>query len=94
MVVYKRNIESKLLALRMVFALIVLTGFYSIIKHHAIVSYFVVSVFIFVSIIVVKELDVSFDSFNVTKYYFFGLIKRKWPFDNSENISILIILRF
>ena len=37
-------------------------------------------------IIVVKEIIVLSDSFQITKYYFFGFIKRKWKFDKSETI--------
>jgi hypothetical protein len=41
-----------------------------------------------VSIIVVKDFEVYPESFQISKYYLFGLIKRKWQFNRGDKIEI------
>ena len=56
--------------------------------HYNNLGYFIAVVFITASIIVIKNLAVLSDSFEISKYYFFGLVKRAWQFNKDENIKV------
>jgi hypothetical protein len=88
MIIYKRNIEKRLLSLRL--ALLILGGvsLLAFKYHHDNLGYFVTVVIITLSIIVVKDVAISVDSFSVSKYYFFGLVKWTWNFNKDNNIKL------
>lgn len=69
--------------------LILGTGCFLAFKYHYDnIGYFVSVVLISLSIIVVKDVVISVNSFLVSKYYFFGLIKRTWNFNKGDNIEL------
>ena len=88
MIIYKRPIEKKLVSLRLllVLFLVALAGTF----HLELLNlfYFLATVFIFLSFIVVKDLAVSADYLTLRNYYVFGLIPIKWNFDISEEVVI------
>ncbi len=88
MVIYKRNIYKKLLSLRIVFFVLITSFLLSFKYNQSNLGYFTSVVLITLSIIVIKDFIVFEDSFQVSKYYFFGLIKRKWQFNKSDNINV------
>ncbi len=51
-------------------------------------GYFIALIFVALSIIVVDDFVVFTDSFQITKYYFFGLIGRSWRFTAEDNIKV------
>jgi hypothetical protein len=88
MIIYKRYIDKKLLILRLTFFILGTISFFAFKSHYDNLGYFITVVLITLSIIVVKDFIVLIDSFLISKYYFFGLIKRTWRFDKDENIKI------
>ena len=58
------------------------------IYHYDNLGYFIIVALITISIIVVKDFVVFSNSFEVSKYYFFGFIKRRWKFSKDENIKV------
>ena len=88
MTIYKRNIEKRLFSLRLAFLLLGSVCFLAFKYHHDNLGYFVTVVFIILSVIVVKDIEISVDSFLVSKYYFFGLIKWTWDFNKGNNIKV------
>lgn len=85
---YKRHIDKKLLSLRLIFFILTTICFFAFKYQNENLGYFIAVVFLALSIIVVKGLVVFSDSFLVSKYYFFGLVKRTWQFTKGENINI------
>jgi hypothetical protein len=59
-----------------------------IIQYVRRLGYFVTVAFIMLSVIVVKDIAISVNSFLVSKYYFFGLIKWTWNFNKGNNIKL------
>jgi hypothetical protein len=88
MMIYKRYVDKKLLSLRLSFFILVPTCFLAFKYLYNNLGYFIAVTLITISIIVVKEFIVFSDSFQISKYYFFGLIKRNWQFNKAENIRI------
>jgi hypothetical protein len=88
MIIYERNINKKLFSLRIVFFLLVTSSLLAFQYNHTNLGYFLSVVTITLSIIVIKDFIVFEDSFQICKYYFFGLIKRKWEFNKSSNINV------
>ena len=88
MIIYKRHIENKLLSLRLSFIILVTTCALSFIYHYDKIGYFTSVVLLTLTFIVLKDFIVSPDSFRISKFYFFGLIKREWFFNKTENIKI------
>ncbi len=81
MIIYKRAIEKRLLSLRVSFIVLSAICALSFIYDYDKVGY-LASVLLFTLIfIVVKDFTVSSDSFQISKFYFFGLIKRSWRFN-------------
>ena len=76
MIIYKRYIEKRLFSLRLTFFILGATCFFAFKSHYDNLGYFIAVALITFSIIVVKDFIVSLDSFLISKYYFFGLIKR------------------
>lgn len=88
MIFYKRNIESKLFSLRLLFLILATSCFLAFKYHQDNVGYFVSVILIMVSMIVVKDIVIYVDSFLVSKYYFFGLIKSTWNFKKEMTIKL------
>lgn len=88
MMIYERFIYKKLLSLRISFFILGAIYFLSFIYHFDNLGYFVAVVFIAISIITIRNFIVFPDSFQISKYYFFGLIKRRWQFHKGENVHI------
>lgn len=85
---YKRNIGKKLFFLRFLFVLALITSIFSAIFNLSNLVYFVMVVSITIGCIVVKDFIVLQDSFEITKYYFFGLIKKRLHFEKNEIITL------
>jgi hypothetical protein len=81
-------LTKKLLSLRISFFILGAICFLAFIYHFDNLGYFVAVVFIAISIITIRNFIVFPDSFQVSKYYFFGLIKRRWQFHKGENLHI------
>ena len=88
MMIYKRHINKKLFSLRLTFFILVSICFFAFESHHDNLGYFIAVTIIMLSIIVVKDFNVSLNSFSVIKYYFFGLIKIKWQFYKGEIVKV------
>ena len=89
MIIYKRNIGNRLLSLRLSFFILCLICFLAFIYSYDKLGYFIALTLATMRIIVVKGFIIYLDSFQVSKFYFFGLFKRKWHFNKSENIRVL-----
>jgi len=87
-IIYKRNIEKRVFSLRLVFLILGTGCFLAFNYHYDSLGYFVSVILITLSIIVVKDVAISVDSFLVSKYYFFGLIKWTWNFNKGNNIKL------
>lgn len=88
MIIYNRNIDKRLFSLRLTFLILAAVCFLAFNFNHDNLGYFVAVVIIMLSIIVVKDIVISVDSFFVSKYYFFGLLKRTWNFNKGDNIKL------
>ena len=88
MIIYKRYIDKRLLSLRLTFFMLATICLFAFKYHYDNLGYFIAVVFITLSIIVVKGFTVWSDSFLISKYYFFGLIKKTWRFNKGENIKL------
>ena len=88
MIIYKRDIERRLLSLRLLFLILGTACFFAFKYHYDNLGYFILVVLIFMSIIVVRDFKVYSESFQISKYYLFGLIKRQWQFNKGSKIEI------
>jgi len=88
MIIYKRNTDKKLLSLRVVFFVLVICCLFTFKYSYSNLGYFLLVIFITLSIIVIKNFMVFENSFQISKYYFFGLVKLKWEFNKSDNINV------
>lgn len=88
MLSYKRNITAKLLSLRLSFFVLVIACFLLFKFQYESAGYFLVAILLALSIIVVKGLEVYNDSFQIIKYYFFGLISWKWRFNKKDIVRV------
>lgn len=88
MIIYKRNIDKKLLGLRLSFFILGSICFFAFTYHHESLGYITAVAIISLNFIVVKNFMVSSDSLQISKYYFFGLINRNWQFNKGDNIKI------
>ena len=88
MIIYTRNIDRKLISLRSLFVALCIICLYAFPNNFLNLGYFISILLILLSIVVVKNFIIFTDSFQITKFYFFGLIKRKWQFERGENIQI------
>jgi len=86
MIIYKRPIEKKLMSLRLLLAISLLTiaGIFQ--NNFFNLFYFLITLFLFLNLIVVKDFVVSPDSMKVINYYLFGLVPVKWTFSKSHDI--------
>jgi hypothetical protein len=88
MIFYRRNIYSKLIALR---GLSIVTGilcYLSFDAGYTSLGYFLSVVLVFLSIIVIKDIVVFPDSFRVKKVYFFGILPISWSFKKNEKVVL------
>jgi len=88
MIIYRRHINKRLLSLRLSFFFLAAICSLAFIYHYDNLGYFIIVALITISIIVVKDFVVFSNSFEVSKYYFFGFIKRRWKFNQDENIKV------
>ncbi len=88
MIIYKRHIEKRLLLLRLSFFILGAICAYAFINQYEKLGYFISVVLFTVVFIVIKDVIVSADSFQVYKFYFFGLIKRRWVFNKNDNVKV------
>lgn len=88
MIVYRRYARKKLISLRIIFFILVITGLLSCVFQYEKAGYFISVIFASLSIVVIKDLVVSAESLLVSKYYFFGLIRKSWLFGREENIKM------
>lgn len=88
MIIYNRNIDKKLLSLRLSFFILGLICFFAFNDHHESLGYIIIVALLSMSGIVVKNFIVSYDSLQISTYYFFGLINRTWQFNKGDNIKI------
>ena len=88
MIIYQRNFEKRLRSLRILFVALVCLCFYAFIRHILILEYVLPALFISLSLLVVKDFSISQNSLQITKFYLFGFIKRKWLFNKSEIIKV------
>ena len=88
MLIYDRHIEKRLLGLRISFFILVTAFVLAFINHNEKPVYFISVVLFSLSFISIKKFIVSKDSFQISKFYFFGLIKRTWIFKKSDNIKV------
>ena len=89
MIIYKRDIGRKLLSLRILLFILGTVCFLAFHYQYNNLGYFIAVVLILLSIIVVKNFIVFQDSFQISKYYFFGLIRFRWKFNLEEKFKIL-----
>ena len=88
MIFYRRNIYNKLIVLR---GLSIVTGilcYLSLDKGIVNLGYFLAVVLVFLSIVVIKNLVVFPDSFQVKKIYFFGVFPVNWNFRKDERVVL------
>ena len=88
MQIYKRNIEKKLFSLRLILIFLVIFGALLFANKNYNVLYLIGVFFVFLNLIVVKDFRVSLNSFEIVKYFFFGLIPISWSFEKTDNITI------
>lgn len=87
MVLYKRDIFKKLLCLRLSFLVLLIGCLFAFTHDASGFGYMSAFVAILMSVIVVDDLRVLSDSFEVIKYYFFGLIKTTKRFEKNRIIT-------
>ena len=88
MIIYKRYIDKKLLSIRLTFFILGTICFFAFKSHNDNLGYFIAVALITISIIVVNNVTIFFDSFLISKYYFFGLIKMTWCFKKVDKLKI------
>jgi hypothetical protein len=84
MVIYKRNIENKLMALRIVSLLLGFLCYYSFDSFNTNLGYFLSVILVLLSIVVIENFKVFPNSFQVKRFYFFGFFPVKWNFMKDE----------
>ena len=88
MIFYQRNINGKLFALRSFSFVAGILCFFSFNSGYSNLGYFLSVVLVFLCLIVIEDLVVFQDSFQVKKFYFFGTV----PIIRSFNINEKIFL--
>jgi hypothetical protein len=88
MIIYKRYIDKRLWSLRLTFFILGTICFFAFKYYHDNLGYFIAVVLITLSIIVVKDFIVCSHSFSISKYYFFGLIRKTWRFNKGDNVKV------
>ena len=88
MLVYKRNITTKLLLLRLSFIITISLCVYFFTHSLETYGYLLSVVVLFCSIIPVTGLTIYNNSFFTTHYYFYAFIPRRWKFQKGENIEV------
>ena len=88
MQIYKRNIDKKLISLRLFLFLSVTLSTFLFINKDFNLFYIIATILLFCSLIVVVDFKFDLSSFTIVKYYFFGLIPVTWNFQKTEEIFI------
>ncbi|MCG2614727.1 hypothetical protein LZZ85_10565 [Terrimonas sp. NA20] len=87
MIIYQRDIRTRLLSLQFTFFILAAICFWAFKFQYDTVGWLVVVIFITLSIVVTRDFRVKTDSFSISKYYFFGLVKITWSFRRGEAIN-------
>lgn len=85
---YKRNIDRRLLILRLLFLVLVTGCIGSFAGQQEGLGYLLAIILLTLNFIVITGLTVRNGSCCITKYYAFALIKQTWRFNEEENIRI------
>ena len=88
MIIYKRYIDKRLWSLRLSFFIFGAICFFAFKYHNENLGYFISVVLITLSLIGIKDFVVCSDSFQISNYYFFGLISRTWRFNKGDNVNV------
>lgn len=88
MKIYERNIGLKLNVLRLVFFFLVVLYILAIVHHFDNLKYLVVLTFLGLSIIRIDNIFITTDSFRISKYYFFGILRRSLNFEKNDFIKM------
>ncbi|MFT3704158.1 MAG: hypothetical protein QM802_17455 [Agriterribacter sp.] len=88
MIIYKRHIEKRLLALRLSIFILGAICILAFKFQNENLGYFIAVILILFSIIVVKDFEVRPNSLKISKYYFWGLFCRRWEFNKEDNIKV------
>lgn len=85
---YERNNHLRLLILRL--SLIVLGTICSLafMFNNQNLGYFIIVIILSLSFIVVNGFSVQDDSFQISRYYFFGIFKKRWQFHKVDHLKI------
>jgi hypothetical protein len=86
MIFYRRNIYGKLIFLRLLSLVTGILCYTSFDAGHTNLGYFLAVVLAFLSIIVIEDLIVFSDSFQVKKFYFLGILPIRRSFNKNEKI--------
>jgi hypothetical protein len=89
MVFYKRNINNKLFALRFISLVLAISCYWSFDKGKDNPGYVLAVALIVLSLITIEGLVVYAESFQVKKFYFFGLIPINWTFTKEEKAVLV-----
>ena len=87
MILYKRDINQKLLCVRISFLILGTGCFFSFTNNVSSLGYLLAFTVFIMSTIVINDLRVLSDSFDISKYYFFGFIKREKRFEKFKTIN-------
>ncbi len=88
MLLYKRNYERKLISLRISFIALTSISVYFYTNKISGLVYLSALALVLLSFYVIKNFSEYEDSFEITKFYFFGLFTKKWRFDKMDNIRL------
>lgn len=88
MPIYRRDIKTKLLLLRLLFISVVVLCIYLFNRGLSDYSYVLAFLLALGAIVPVTGLKVERVSFTIKQYYCYGLIPRSWTFLKGDNISI------
>ncbi len=86
MIFYRRNIYGKLIFLRLLSLVTGILCYVSFDAGHTNFGYFLAVVLVFLSIIVIDDIILFPDSFQVKKFYFFGILPIRHSFNKNEKI--------
>ena len=88
MIIYRRNISNRLLALRVSFFIATLLCVFAFKYHFENLGYFLSVLLVTSSIIIVNDFVVTDQELNVSKYYMYGFIKINWKYLKNDQIKI------
>ncbi len=88
MIIYRRHISNRLLALRLSFIIATLLCVLAFKFHFENLGYFLSVLLVVSSLIVINDFVVTDKELIVSKYYLFGLIKINWKYLKFDHIKI------